>query len=126
MQGRPTPELFSFLYRAKALYQILLPTAGKEKFRSVAWASDSGFVGNYEFLSAKVWEKLGSRNLSRLRENNALKSLATTSGARGKHWDVKLAVYSSRALRVSLESISLSIALHCRLAIDLQSVRESA
>ena len=58
-QGRPVPELFSFLYRAKALDQIMLPISGKEKFRSVAWASDGGFVGNYEFLSAKVWEKLG-------------------------------------------------------------------
>ena len=139
-QGRPIPELLSFLYRAKALYQVFLPTSGKEKFRSVAWASDSGFVGNYEFLSAKVWEKLGefsssfpllpplavlclvslgaiescdgrnadgsiatgSRNLSRLRENNALKSLGSTPSERGKNWDVKLAVHSSRAPRVSL------------------------
>ena len=43
----------------------------------------------------------GSRNLSRLRENNALKSLGADPAERGKHWDVKLAAYSSRAVRVS-------------------------
>lgn len=106
-QGRPLSELVAILIRAKVLWSCSLPAVGKEKNKTIALTTDGGWSANWDFLSCKIWEKIGSQNLATLRETTAIKAISmyeALSMGRDKHWDVKLALYSSSAMRVRFVS----------------------